>query len=516
MEALPLPFEARKQHKSFWGGFPKPKSQSQAQNKNGNHEGPPPSSLLLAPTDPPRTPSPLLPESLQTINTEVSPLPSPLMGPRLELDPLATPGAKTNSFFGSSWKSLIPTPAPPLPPPIQVNDQNNFLDIPGGAHANNKLSKPVDIPTAHVNNVPLQPSRSQTTDFFSTSHKYIPSPPPSIHHLSPDERPDPAQRLGLTRLFSGHVTEGIRSPDEFYPPYPPSHSRSSSRSSASGFGRPRDFIYWTPESSDLSRSSSISSVSGVRRDFALTPRDDFSSSPSNYPASPLARIRDEEEDPESQDTPVSATSPNDTWTPTPTPIASERPMSHHLVRRETRRNDAKSELEAGMVIGDEAPLCLVRLLGKGAFSSVWLARDIEDRLIPPGPKQRRRKSVSTARRKDDPLPGLRPAPYAISHVPGGVLNELDGEGACLPRTPPNENEKAPLDKLGKLVAVKMLDRVLCDVNDRTRIAFVREVEVLRVCNLYSSITVLNLTFRNFLSAYITPFDSCVLALVYDG
>jgi hypothetical protein len=38
-----------------------------------------------------------------------------------------------------------------------------------------------------------------------------------------------------------------------------------------------------------------------------------------------------------------------------------------------------------------------------------------------------------------------------------------------------------MDKLGKLVAVKMLDRVLCDVNDRTRIAFVREVEVLRVC-----------------------------------
>ena len=33
---------------------------------------------------------------------------------------------------------------------------------------------------------------------------------------------------------------------------------------------------------------------------------------------------------------------------------------------------------------------------------------------------------------------------------------------------------------GRLVAIKMMNRALCDVNDRTRISFVREVEVLRV------------------------------------
>ena len=33
---------------------------------------------------------------------------------------------------------------------------------------------------------------------------------------------------------------------------------------------------------------------------------------------------------------------------------------------------------------------------------------------------------------------------------------------------------------GRIVAVKMMNRALCDVNDRTRISFVREVEVLRV------------------------------------
>jgi protein-serine/threonine kinase len=81
------------------------------------------------------------------------------------------------------------------------------------------------------------------------------------------------------------------------------------------------------------------------------------------------------------------------------------------------------------------------------------------------------------------LPGLRPAAQATTRL--GVLNELDGEGAILPTSVP-ELSRRPLEapsKVGKLVAVKMLDRTLCDVNDRTRISFVREVEVLRVSAL---------------------------------
>jgi serine/threonine protein kinase len=170
--------------------------------------------------------------------------------------------------------------------------------------------------------------------------------------------------------------------------------------------------------------------------------------------------------------------PNDVAPHTPTgPVV---PHAHPLVRRETQRNPGESQLQNGMVIGDEAPLALVRLLGQGAFSSVWLARDIEDRLIPPGPRQRRRKSVSTARKQGDILPGLRPAAQVTTRL--GVLDELDGEGAILPASA-SELSHRPLEvpsKVGKLVAVKMLDRTLCDVNDRTRISFVREVEVLRV------------------------------------
>ena len=36
---------------------------------------------------------------------------------------------------------------------------------------------------------------------------------------------------------------------------------------------------------------------------------------------------------------------------------------------------------------------------------------------------------------------------------------------------------------GRLVALKMTDRSLCDRDDRTRVSFVREVEVLKVCPL---------------------------------
>ena len=36
---------------------------------------------------------------------------------------------------------------------------------------------------------------------------------------------------------------------------------------------------------------------------------------------------------------------------------------------------------------------------------------------------------------------------------------------------------------GRLVALKMTDRSLCDRDDRTRVSFVREVEVLKVCSL---------------------------------
>jgi protein-serine/threonine kinase len=500
MAAKAVHLDASKRHGSRWDGFPKPKM----------FGGSSPSSLQVTNMSPPtRTPSPMLSDVSLSVSGAVTPLPSPLLGPHLEIEPPTTPGTKTNAFFGSSWKSLIPKPATP---PQSKHHQTKSTDSGVIIHSSplRDSSAPVDIPTLHPDVMGAAaadderggsvPVRSQTINFFNSPSKHIPSPPPSIRHLSPDEKPDSAAalRLQLARLSPARAQPTVGTDENELGGG--SHSRSSSHSSGHGFSKhPRDFVYWTPESSDLSRSSSRSSVSGIRRDFAFTPINPSSSySPSNLTSSPLSRLR------QLDDTPVSS-SPSELLTPKPndfapdTPTGPAVPQAFSLVRRETQRNPGESHLQNGMVIGDEAPLVLVRILGQGAFSSVWLARDIEDRLIPPGPRQRRRKSVSTARKKGDILPGLRPAAQATTRL--GVLNELDGEGAILPTSAPELSHR-PLEapsKVGKLVAVKMLDRTLCDVNDRTRVSFVREVEVLRVSSLFFSPRFIRLTIECFLS-----------------
>ena len=210
---------------------------------------------------------------------------------------------------------------------------------------------------------------------------------------------------------------------------------------------------------------------------------------------------------------------------------------------------------------DAVELQLVSNAGEGAFSSVWLARDVRGNLpagngiehsTPKGSSAlsntfshpvgsalvrspaRRRKSESWAKRGSDRrMHGIRPTPASIvalatsvaasfgvnrhghdyldsdedrrsvrsvasvgSRSADGsvVLDELDGEGANFVTHaasgiqegeereghsgPHCEDEDDEGD--GRLVAVKMLNRALCDENDRTRISFVREVEVLRV------------------------------------
>lgn len=407
----------------------------------------------------PRTPSP--PQDT-AVNVEVSPLPSPLLGPRVDVDVDAAPapGTKTNTFFGSSWKLAIPKPISPLP----LYNKSSSTEL--------QTRIPADLPKA-----PPEPTAySQTHDFFNSPAKHRPSPPPSISPLTPtDDKPDSAAlRLQLARLSPlSDQADAPRSPEDSETG---THSRSSSRSSAYALALPkppREFIYWTPESTDLSRSSSRSSVSGVRRDLAFTPLDaSVSYSPPNYGASRLRQMGD---------TPI--ISPIEVLPAKTDHMSPTTPTPHHYtpVRRETyRQSPTDNELAPGTIIGEDAPLCLVRLLGQGAFSSVWLARDVEDRLILPSPKQRRRKSVSTARRDGDVLSGLRPAPRATKGL--GVLNEFDGEGAILPDILPEERVRVCRlpGEAGKLVAVKMLDRKLCETNDRTRISFVREVEVLRV------------------------------------
>jgi hypothetical protein len=62
-----------------------------------------------------------------------------------------------------------------------------------------------------------------------------------------------------------------------------------------------------------------------------------------------------------------------------------------------------------------------------------------------------------------------------------------------------------------LVAVKMMARTLCDADDRMRISFVREVEVLRV----STFTSLQAIVQTIYLAYIPPINSIILAFIHD-
>lgn len=164
---------------------------------------------------------------------------------------------------------------------------------------------------------------------------------------------------------------------------------------------------------------------------------------------------------------------------------------------------AVSTLDAHSVDEHDAVLKLelIRTLGQGAFSSVWLALDVSDRVenLEIVRKSSLKRSMSKSNRKGS----LRKQRSAKKKIEGAVpqvrLDGSDGleEGARVGSVEglsalykdaeyrsARSEEYSGMDnpqRDGRVVALKMTDRSLCERDDRTRVSFVREVEVLKVC-----------------------------------
>ncbi|EJD06208.1 kinase-like protein [Fomitiporia mediterranea MF3/22] len=371
-------------------------------------------------------------------------LPSPLPSPRA----ISTSGSsKTAAFFGTPFASTGPsTPAPPPPPP-----RNDTATVPQPNEST--------------------PARSATADFFAISTSGIrPTPPPSIKSSASSRESSPPRLPPLSRFFP-------------------------SRNAADPFLEEQDM---QDKDALNRRRKGAEWETNFKREF-VTLTDASLQLP---PSPPLT------------------TSPTQAK-PLPPAIESYRLPEPHLrhaaghnvpIRRETHlvgashgSGDSGSEgaipasapvLAAGMHLeSGTAKLTLVRAFGEGAFSSVWLATDDAGTLAPQAvpqssgrPETLRRKSSSWAKKgRDRRMQGIKPLSTIgtsllsklhgqIENADGSViLDEQDGEGA----TAATENSTQAVRSKGTLVAVKMIERALCDANDRTRISFVREVEVLR-------------------------------------
>ncbi|CAE6521725.1 unnamed protein product [Rhizoctonia solani] len=178
---------------------------------------------------------------------------------------------------------------------------------------------------------------------------------------------------------------------------------------------------------------------------------------------------------------------------------------------------------AGTLLCDaDVKLRLKSQLGVGAFSCVWLAEDEQGSLAAGG--DRRAHSTSEAkRRRDRRMHGLRPSALGPRMNGSEKTDEVKSKSSAaepgdtargreiVRQQSPLLIESSPVATFvtlvengapGRLVAVKMMDRALCDVNDRTRISFVREVEVLRHISHPSIVA--------YLHSFTTPTHHCLV------
>ncbi|CAL1703349.1 unnamed protein product [Somion occarium] len=384
----------------------------------------------------------------------------------------ASGSSKTHAFFGSPFADGFSSPPPPPPP-----------KLPSRASS--------------------VKSQSRTADFFGTptadSH---PGPPPNIHSL-----------------HGSPVTSPVNSP-----PSSPPASKTKVLPPLSRIFPSR--IPYVAIDGLPSREPSFT----TRRDFLYF---DSNHPPHTYhPESPTS-LADASASGSTVETPpttsTATTAPSSTPGPSglPTPIVSAT-VPRHLQPHEPERPPVP--LNAGDLISDSSlTLELVRTLGQGAFSNVWLAKDAKNQL---GALELSRKSSlirsrslkrGRSKRMDGTIPTPTPKPRTTAASRVGKKKSCASEFGSEDRTDSSESiyisaadiggrpepdlKRKQQSSEGRLVAVKMTDRTLCDKNDRTRVSFVREVEVLRHISHPSIVS--------YLHSFSTPSYHC-LVLEYVG
>ncbi|TFK79030.1 kinase-like protein [Polyporus arcularius HHB13444] len=154
--------------------------------------------------------------------------------------------------------------------------------------------------------------------------------------------------------------------------------------------------------------------------------------------------------------------------------------------------------EPGVTLSSSSlSLELVKLLGTGSFSSVWLARDTQGQLnaLELVRKSSLARSKSLRGRRSRTIDGTRPLRRKPKDRSAG-----DAMAILSPRD--EEPAKSLGRKCGRLVAVKMTERAMCDSNSRSRVSFVREVEVLRHISHPSIVS--------YLHSFSTPSHHCLV------
>ncbi|TCD67992.1 hypothetical protein EIP91_011661 [Steccherinum ochraceum] len=320
---------------------------------------------------------------------------------------------------------------------------------------------------------PLASSDSKTHAFFSSpfsdgSPTPVPSPNPPSRSASlrsdysaasaeetpkiDHQAPAPARSLN-TDFFASSSTGTV------YPVPPPSVRSPTASSSA---GSPEN----SPPSSPPHRLlPPLSRIFPSRARYAT-----IDSLPSREPSANTRRefvnIEEQLSHTEDEKTPIATLASPPVALPTPFHAQlSPQPASDRIVI-----------FKAGDTISDESKfsLELVRTLGQGAFSSVWLAQDVNNQLsqfeLTRKSSLLRSRSLNRGRRKR--LEGTKP--LVIKKKSSGDTSLYLSEDSVGPGRPKEAGGKG-----GRLVAVKLTDRKLCETNDRSRVSFVREVEVLR-------------------------------------